>query len=239
MKSKGIRNHELTLRKGLFGAEPWSEDIRASIEETLGIEAYDIYGISELMGPGVAGECEYKQGLHIWEDHYIAEIIDSETGKTLCPGERGELVLTTLSREAMPLIRYRTGDITVLDHEQCACGRSHVRMERVLNRSAEFVIVHGVNIYPRDIADILDKLFEIPIRFQVVVSRGEQGDVMEIRILVSDDMFSDEMRRYRHIETTLKHVMTARLSFEPMVRFVEPTSFPAIDKPYPLVVDER
>ncbi|MBN1293011.1 MAG: phenylacetate--CoA ligase [Candidatus Latescibacteria bacterium] len=239
MKKKGIRSQELTLRKGLFGAEPWSEDVRSKIEQSLGIVAYDIYGISEIMGPGVAGECEYKDGLHVWEDHFIAEIIDPESGNVLGPGEKGELVLTTLTRESMPLIRYKTGDITSLLDKPCKCGRTHTRLSRITSRKTDLIIIRGVNIYIRDIEELLGKMFEIPVRYQLVVSRDDQGDNLEILIEVTGELFTDEMRSYRHKESTIKHVLAGRLSFEPTVRFVEPSHFPPQGEKYPRLVDKR
>ncbi|MHB9028831.1 MAG: phenylacetate--CoA ligase family protein, partial [Candidatus Latescibacterota bacterium] len=198
MSKKDIRSQQLSLTRGLFGAEPWSEEVRARIEESLGIKAYDIYGISELMGPGVAGECECRDGLHIWEDHFLPEIIDPESGAVLEPGKEGELVVTTLTREAMPLIRYRTGDITTLRYEPCACGRPHARIARIRNRKTDFIIVKGVNIYVRDVEDLLKRIFEIPVRYQIVVSRDDEGDTLELLIEVNERLFADELRSYQH-----------------------------------------
>ncbi len=239
MKSRGIRPQELTLKRGLFGAEPWSEDIRRRIEASLGIEAFDIYGISELMGPGVAGECECKNGLHIWEDHFFPEIVDPETGDILGPGDEGELVVTTLTRESMPLVRYRTGDITSITFEPCGCGRSHARVARIGSRKTDLLILHGVNVYLRDVEELLNRLFTIPVRYQLVASRDDQGDTLEVLIEVSDTLFADEMRNFRHMEVMIRHEMAKRLSFEPTVRFVEPSHFPAPGEKYQRVVDRR
>jgi len=239
LKNKGIRKQELTLKCGLFGAEPWSENIRSSIETSLGIEAYDIYGISELMGPGIAGECEYKNGLHIWEDHFIAEIVDPDSGNVLGPGESGELAVTTLTREAMPVIRYRTGDISSLNPEPCACGRNHVRISRILSRKTDIIIIRGVNVYLSDVEELLNKMVKIPLRYQLVASRGDQGDNLEVLIEVTDELFRDEMKIYRHLESTIRHELANRLSFEPTVRFVEPSHFPPPGEKYPRVVDTR
>lgn len=230
---------QLSLRRGLFGAEPWSEEVRARIEEALGISAFDIYGISELMGPGVAGECEHRCGLHIWEDHFLPEIIDPETGAALEPGAEGELVVTTLTRESMPLIRYRTGDITSLTYDRCPCGRTHARLGRIRNRKTDFIIVRGVNIYVRDVDDLFRRMFEIPVRYQLVVARDDQGDNLEVLIEVSERLFADELRSYQHREATIRHELTGRLSFEPTVRFVEPSHFPPPGVKYPRVVDTR
>ena len=239
MEHKDIRKQELTLKCGLFGAEPWSENIRSNIETSLGIEAYDIYGISELMGPGIAGECEYKNGLHLWEDHFIAEIVDPDSGIILGPGESGELVLTTLTREAMPVIRYRTGDISSLNPELCACGRNHVRISRILSHKTDIIIIRGVNVYLSDVEELLNKMVKIPVRYQLVASRDDQGDNLEVLIEVTDELFRDEMKIYRHLESTIRHELANRLSFEPTVRFVEPSHFPPPDEKYPRVVDTR
>ncbi len=225
--------------KGLFGAEPWSEDVRSRIEEALGISAFDIYGISELMGPGVAGECSERKGLHVWEDHFLPEIIDPETGAVLEPGAEGELVVTTLTRESMPLIRYRTGDITSIDRSPCPCGRPHARIARISHRKSDSIIVRGVNIYVRDVDELLKRMFEIPIRYQLVVSRGDQGDNLEVLIEVNDSLFADELRSYQHRESTIRHELSGRLSFEPTVRFVEPSHFPPSGVKYSRVVDTR
>lgn len=245
MEKKGIRPQELSLQRGLFGAEPWSEKIRTRLETGLGIDAYDIYGISELMGPGVAGECEFKNGLHIWEDHFIAEIIDPATGETLRNGEEGELVVTTLTRESMPLIRYRTGDITSLNSDVCKCGRTHARISRIKSRKTDFVIVRGVNIYLNDVDELLKKMFDSPVRYQLVITRGaedSEGDNLEILIEVTEklfDMFSDTMKIYRSKEAAIRHELCGRLSFEPTVRFVEPSHFPPQGDKYPKLVDKR
>lgn len=239
LAEQGIPRNELTLRRGLFGAEPWGEDIRHRIEEGLGIEAYDIYGISELMGPGVAGECDRKNGLHIWEDHFFPEIVDPDTGAQLEPGAEGELVITTLTREAMPLIRYRTGDITTLDVDPCPCGRNHARLRRIKSRITDLLIVRGVNVYRHDIEELLGRLFHVPVRYQLIAVSGPEGDNLEILIEVTDQLFGDEMRRYRHMEATLRHEIAGRLSFEPVVRFVEPSHFPSPGEKYPRILDRR
>ncbi len=242
IQKHGIPSQELSLKRGLFGAEPWSESVRSHIENTLGISAFDIYGISELMGPGVAGECECKCGLHIWEDHFIAEIIDPNSGEILDDGEEGELVVTTLTRESMPLIRYRTGDITSINRDICECGRLHARLARVQSRKTDLIIVQGVNIYLQDIDDLLRKMFHIPVRYQVIATREESGDILEILIEVTEELFglfTDQVKIYRAKEAAIRHELLNRLSFEPIVRFVEPSHFPPTGEKYPKLVDKR
>jgi phenylacetate-CoA ligase len=239
MARMNIENQRLSLKRGLFGAEPWSEEIRGAIENALGITAYDIYGVSELMGPGIAGECEYRCGLHIWEDHFLPEIIDPETGILLEPGVEGELVVTTLIREAMPLIRYRTGDITSLTRERCRCGRHHARLARIGNRKSDRIVVRGVNIFVRDVEELLRRIFEFPVRYQLVVSRSGQGDNLEVLIEVDERLFTDGISSYQHRESAIRHELSGRLSFVPAVRFVEKSHFPPPGEPYPHVVDTR
>ncbi|MCK5733895.1 MAG: phenylacetate--CoA ligase, partial [Candidatus Latescibacteria bacterium] len=172
MKEMGLSPAELSLRVGLFGAEPWTDSMRSQIEERLSIRATDNYGLSEVMGPGVAGECEAKQGLHLFEDHFIAEIVDPDTGEALSVGQTGELVLTTITKEALPLIRYRTGDITRLNIDPCACGRTMARMEKVSGRTDDMLIVQGINVFPSRIESILMEVEGTEPHYQLVVDRS-------------------------------------------------------------------
>lgn len=175
--------HRLNLRVGIFGAEPWSEELRAQIEKKLKIKAIDIYGLSEVMGPGVAVECiEQRDGLHIWEDHFIVEIINPETGEHVENGEQGELVITTLTKEALPLIRYRTGDFTAVNRDPCACGRTHTRIRRLKGRLDDMLIVRGVNVYPSEIENVLLAIPSLSAHYQIVVSREKALDEITVRV---------------------------------------------------------
>ena len=222
----GIDLRELPLRVGVFGAEPWTEEMRAEIERKLGISATNIYGLSEIMGPGVAQECAVaKCGMHISEDHFLPEIIDPVTGQSLPPGSVGELVLTTLTKEAVPLIRYRTRDMTSLDYTPCACGRTHVRMTRILGRSDDMLIIRGVNVFPQQIEAILVDMEGIAPHYEIEVSREGNLDHLEIKVEFSESMFiSDEVRHIQKREARLQKVIRDYLGVTAKVRLVEPQS---------------
>jgi len=177
---------DLKLKMGLFGAEPWSERIRERIENALGIEAFDIYGLTELCGPGVSVECKEHNGLHVWEDHFLVETIDSETGEVLPPGEKGELVFSTLTKTGMPILRYRTRDISVIETEKCACGRTHARMMRVTGRSDDMLIIRGVNVFPSQIEYAIMGFPEIAAQYQIVLDRPEALDVFSVKVELSE-----------------------------------------------------
>ncbi|NLC51092.1 MAG: phenylacetate--CoA ligase, partial [Firmicutes bacterium] len=195
LAEQGIDPHrDLKLKAGIFGAEPWSENMRAEIEKKLGLMALDIYGLSEVIGPGVAMECPAKSGLHIYEDHFIAEIIDPVTGKTLPAGDQGELVLTSLTKEALPVVRYRTRDITALDTGACSCGRTHLRMRKITGRTDDMLIIRGVNVFPSQIESVLLEIGETEPHYQLIVERHGQMDQLEIRVEVSQGLFSDKVR---------------------------------------------
>ena len=189
----GLDLHELPLRAGLFGAEPWSENMRKEIEAKLGIMAIDIYGLSEIIGPGVASECPEQNGLHVFEDHFIVEIIDPATGEVLPPGQKGELVFTSLTKEAFPIVRYRTRDISILYEEPCLCGRTHVRIHRIMGRTDDMLIIRGVNVFPSQIESVLLEIGDIEPHYQLVVDRHDNLDDLEIWIEVSEKLFSDEV----------------------------------------------
>src|SRR5438132_3821965 len=182
LAAEGKNPRELGLRYGMFGAEPWTEGLRASLERVLGCRAYDVYGLSEIIGPGVAGECEAHAGLHIQEDHFLPEVIDPAGGEALEPGREGELVLTTLTKRAMPLVRYRTGDITALTDEPCACGRTSVRMARVRGRSDDMLIIRGVNLYPSEVEGTLLEIEELVPHYQLVVDRRSTLATLEVHV---------------------------------------------------------
>lgn len=202
------------LRVGLFGAEPWSEGLRQRIERDMGISATDNYGLSEVVGPGVSGECELKQGMHIAEDHFIAEVIDPATGKSVPDGEQGELVLTTLRREASPVVRFRTGDLTVINREPCECGRRNARMSKVLGRTDDMLIIRGVNVYPSQVEKALLEVDGIEPHYLRVVNRYGELDSLELWVEVSEGLFSDDTRVMRsfaeRVEAHLKSVLNVR-----------------------------
>ncbi|HEX2909955.1 MAG TPA: phenylacetate--CoA ligase [Chloroflexia bacterium] len=189
MREMGHSKAELKLKYGIFGAEPWTEEIRRKIEDELDLTALDIYGLSEVMGPGVSMECEYKNGLHIWEDHFLPEIIDPNTREPLAEGQVGELVFTSLTKEAFPVIRYRTGDLCALYYEPCECGRTHTRMSKLKGRIDDMIIVRGVNVFPSEVERVLLDFEELAPHYQIVLSRPENLDVVTVMTEVSTDFF--------------------------------------------------
>ena len=215
---------ELSLRVALLGAEPWSEAVREEIEQGLHITALDNYGLSEMIGPGVSVECEEKNGLHIFEDHFIPEVIDPETGETLPDGESGELVLTSIMKEAFPMVRYRTGDITSLDHSPCTCGRTLVRMSRVARRTDDLVIIQGVKVQPSMIESILREIEGAEPHFRLTVDRSGAMDELEVCVEVSQRIFFDEVKKMRGLHEEIQNRLAAALGFSPRVRLVEPES---------------
>jgi phenylacetate-CoA ligase len=235
----GFDFHESRLRVGLFGAEPWSEGIRERIERDTGISATDNYGLSEVLGPGVAGECELKDGMHISEDHFIAEVVDPETGKRLRDGQQGELVLTTLAREAMPVVRFRTGDLTEMWREPCGCGRRNARMRKVLGRTDDMLIIRGVNVYPSQVEKALLQVDGIEPHFLIMVDRRGELDSLEVLVEVSEGLFSDDTRRMREftkrVETHLKSVLNVRVQ----VTLKEPNSIERSPGKAKRIVDRR
>jgi phenylacetate-CoA ligase len=224
MAEKNIKPVELSIGKALFGAEPWSESFRAEIQDQLSISATDNYGLTEVIGPGVSYECTEKKGLHIAEDHFISEIIDPETGTVLEPGQKGELVLTTITKEAYPLIRYRTGDLTRLNYEPCACGRTLVRMNRVFERIDDMIILNGQNMFPSQFGQILIEAIGTEPNFQLIVDKKDNLDELEIQVEVSGDIFSDEMKKLTDLELDIIKEVKDRLDFIPKVTLVEPKS---------------
>jgi len=244
LEEKGITPAELQLRKGLFGAEPWAESFRREIEEKLRISAVDNYGLTEIMGPGVSYECHLKQGLHISEDHFIPEVIDPETGEVLPPGKKGELVITTITKEAYPLIRYRTGDLTRLIREPCPCGRSSIRMERVFERLDDMIILNGMKMFPSQFEQIISESVKPTPSYRLVIDRQGNLDELEIQIEVSKEIFDDEMGKLTDLELKILKVVKGRLDFIPRIRLVEPATLdapPGIDPPMKKkrVIDRR
>jgi phenylacetate-CoA ligase len=238
LASEGIDVKTLFLRVGVFSAEPWSEAVRRELEARLMIRAADAYAVAEALGPGVAGECDARAGLHLQEDHFLGEIVDPATGAVLPAGATGELVLTTLTREAFPLIRYRTGDLTRLEPAACACGRTLVRLARVSGRTDDMVSVRGVHFFPSQLAAILTAVEGTTPRFVLALQREEGQDVLEIRVEVSERTFFDEMRRQRLLVDEIGRRVQEELGLAARVRLVEPR--PAAEGvPAAQVVDER
>jgi len=229
----------LNLRLGLFGGEPWSENMRKEIEGRLYIDALDNYGLSEVIGPGVAAECQYKDGLHLFEDHFIPEIIDPATGNLLPPGEKGELVITTLTKEAFPMIRFRTGDITRLNWQQCDCGRTCIRIEKIMERTDNMLIIKGVSVFPSQIEQVLYEFEGCEPHFQLVVDRKDRMDVLEVLVEVSERIFFDEMKRQRNLLENIKQRLSSVLGVNVDVKLVEPQSIERDLKKYKRIIDKR
>ena len=223
-RRRGFDFSETKLRIGLFGAEPWSEGIRARIERDIGISATDNYGLSEVVGPGVSGECELKEGLHIAEDHFIAEVVDPKTGRRLPDGQEGELVLTTLTREAMPVIRFRTGDLTSITREPCGCGRRNARMSKVLGRTDDMLIIRGVNVYPSWVEKALLEVEGIEPHYLIVVDRHGELDSLEVWVEVSEGLFSDDTRVMREFAGKVEAHLKSALNVRAHVSLKEPNS---------------
>jgi len=239
MAETGVDPKSLYLRVGLFGSEPWSESMRREIEGKLSILATDNYGLSEVIGPGVAGECEFKAGLHLFEDHFVPEVIDPETQEVLPYGEEGELVLTTLTKEAFPLIRYRTGDITSLNPEPCRCGRTLVRMARVSGRTDDMLIIRGVNVYPSQIEQVLLEMEGTEPHYQIIVDRKGALDELEIQVEVSEKMFFDEMKRQHQFVESIQEKLRSTLGLSARVKLVEPKTIVRYEGKAKRVVDKR
>lgn len=219
-ESKGIKPEELGLNIGCFGAEPWSNSMRKRLEDAFGLSAYDSYGLSEMNGPGVAFECREQDGLHIWADHYFSEIVD-EQGEPVNEGERGELVLTPLTKEAMPLLRYRTGDLTYIVDGDCPCGRTHPKMHRILGRADDMIIVRGINVFPSQIEHILMQVPEAGDSYQVVITRDGMLDEMKVRVEMKDELFSGELEDFKHIQSKIQKELMKELGIRTYVDLVE------------------
>jgi phenylacetate-CoA ligase len=239
IEQMGIDPKSLSLKVGLFGGEPWSESMRREIESRLGISATDNYGLSEVIGPGVAGECQHKCGMHISEDAFIAEIIDPDTGESLPPGSVGELVLTSLTKEAFPMVRYRTRDITSLDYGKCACGRTTVRMRKTMGRSDDMLIIKGVNVYPSQIEDVLFAVEGCQPHYQLVVDRQGALDTLEVRIEVTENIFFDEMKMQKAFLDKVARRIDSVLGVGAVVKLVEPNSIPRAEGKAARVIDKR
>jgi len=236
----GVDIKKLKLRVGIFGAEPWSEKMRDEIERQLNIDAIDIFGLSEIIGPGVSIECiEAKRGLHIFEDHFIPEIINPQTGEVLPYGEKGELVFTTITKEAFPLIRYRTRDISVLYPQPCVCGRTHVRMERVSGRSDDMLIIRGVNVFPSQIESVLMNVQGVEPHYLLIVDRQGNLDTLEVRVEVNEKGFSDEVKELQVLGRRIEKDIKDLLGVTAAVKLVEPKSIQRSEGKAQRVIDKR
>jgi phenylacetate-CoA ligase len=235
----GINPSGLSLRYGLFGAEPWSEEMRHEIRDRLGILATDNYGLSEIMGPGIAGECQQCNGLHINEDHFLAEVLDPDTLEPVKPGEIGELVLTTLTKEAFPLIRYRTRDLTRLLPEPCPCGRTFIRMSRVLGRTDDMLIIKGVNVFPSQIESILFSIKGTEPHYKIVIDRQDNEDLMTVMVEVEESFFFDEMKKQNALIQTIRDRLASALGVRVQVRLVEERSLERFNGKGKRVIDNR
>ncbi|MCL2219485.1 MAG: phenylacetate--CoA ligase [Chitinispirillia bacterium] len=238
-KEEGIDFSKLPLRVGFFGAEPWSESMRADIQAKLHIKAYDIFGLTEIIGPGVAAECECQDLLHVFEDHFYPEIINPDTGKPLPDGEKGELVFTTLTKEGTPVIRYRTRDITYLTREPCPCGRTAVRMHRILGRTDDMLIIRGVNIFPSQVEQVLIKMDGVEPHYQLLVERQGTLDCLEVLVEMTEGLFSDELKRLEQKEREIEDKLREALLVHSKVKLVEPKSIPRSEGKAKRIIDKR
>ena len=237
IEEAGLRD-KIKLKAGIFGAEAWSEEMRHDIEKNLGIKAYDIYGLTETSGPGVAFECSEQTGMHINEDHFIAEIIDPETGEVLPEGSKGELVFTAITKEAFPLLRYRTRDICVLTREKCSCGRTHVKMSKPMGRSDDMLIIKGVNVFPSQIETVLLEQ-GYPANYQIIVDRVNHSDTMEVLVEMQPDKFSDSLAAIAEEEKKLVGALKTMLGIYAKVRIVSPKSITRSEGKAVRIIDKR
>jgi len=239
MKEMGVDPASLKLRIGIFGAEPWSENMRREIETKLKIRAIDIYGLSEIVGPGVSCECEQQAGMHVNEDHFIPEIINPETLEPVSPGEIGELVFTTVTKEGIPLIRYRTRDLTRLVYDKCACGRTLVRMEKCMGRSDDMLIIRGVNVFPSQIESVLLDMSETEPHYLLIVEREGTLDILKLMVEVQEQFFSDEIRQLEALRRKITHNIQSTLGISVEVKLVEPKTIERTAGKAKRVIDNR
>lgn len=239
MKEMGVDPKTLKLKYGIFGAEPWSENMRKDLQNKLNVRATDIYGLSEIIGPGVSSECEEQNGLHFFDDHFFPEIIDPETGENLPPDTPGELVITSLTKEACPIIRYRTRDITSLSYKPCSCGRTHVKMARVTGRTDDMLIIRGVNVFPSQIETVLLKVEGTQPHYMIYVRREGQLDALEIHVEVSEEAFSDEVKKLEALEHKIAKELESVLGVSAKIKLVEPKTIQRSEGKAKRVIDER
>ena len=240
IEEMGLKD-QLKLKVGIFGAESWTEEMRAQIEEKLNLKAYDIYGLSEIMGPGVSFECEYQCGMHVNEDHFIPEIIDPDTGEVLPEGEWGELVFTTITKEGFPLIRYRTRDICSLTYEKCKCGRTFVRMRKPQGRTDDMLIIRGVNVFPSQIEEVLLKIGgDVTPNYQIIVDRENNTDTFLVNVEMSEELFSDgSIKKIASVEKSISDKLRSTLGIGPKVCLVNPKSIERSEGKAKRVIDKR
>ena len=239
MEEMGITKDDIKLKAGLFGAEPWTEEMRHEIEEKLGLKALDIYGLTEIIGPGVAFECSEQSGMHINEDHFIAETIDPDTGEVLPEGTKGEIVFTCISKEAFPLLRYRTRDIGILKREKCSCGRTLIKMMKPAGRSDDMLIIRGVNVFPSQVESVLLQLGNTAPYYQLIVDRVNNTDTLEIQVEISPEMFSDTVKSLEDQEKIIKSAVESTLGIAAKIRLVEPKTIQRTEGKAIRVIDKR
>jgi len=237
VKDSLVPREEFKLKKGIFGAEPWTENMRREIESALGIKAYDIYGLTEIIGPGVGSECECQNGTHLWEDHFFPEIIDPETLQSVEPGQQGELVFTSITKEGMPMLRYRTRDLTSLHYEKCACGRTAVRMDRILGRSDDMLIIRGVNVFPSQVESVILEIPEFEPHYLITVDRVNNTDTFELKLEVRPEFYTYESlpKLQKKIAARLHSV----IGLQPEIKIVEPRSIERSMGKAKRVIDKR
>ncbi len=239
MREMGIDTSKIPLKVGIFGAEPWTENMRKEIETRLNIKAHDIYGLSEIMGPGVSMDCEHQNGLHVWEDHFVPEIINPDTGDVLPEKTSGELVFTTLTKQAFPLIRYRTRDISSLNYDVCECGRTSVRMTKPSGRSDDMLIIRGVNVFPSQIESVLLELGETAPHYMIIVDRIDNTDTLEIQVEMSEGLVSDEVKRVEDIKANISRKVESVLGLKAKITLVEAKTIQRSEGKAKRVIDKR
>ncbi len=239
MQEMGITKDDIRLKAGLFGAEPWTEEMRQEIESKLGLKAFDIYGLTEIIGPGVAFECSEQTGMHINEDNFIAETIDPDTGEVLPEGEQGEIVFTCITKEAFPLLRYRTRDIGILKREKCSCGRTLIKMMKPAGRSDDMLIIRGVNVFPSQVESVLLQLGNTAPYYQLIVDRVDNTDTLEIQVEISPEMFSDTVKSLEDQEKIIKNAIDSTLGISAKIRLVEPKTIQRTEGKAVRVIDKR
>lgn len=239
MKEMGVTKDQIKLKAGLFGAEAWTEQMRKEIEDKLGCKAMDIYGLTEITGPGVAFECECQDGMHINEDNFIPEIIDPDTGEVLPYGQQGELVFTCINKEAFPILRYRTKDICVLEREKCSCGRTLIKMRKPRGRTDDMLIIRGVNVFPSQIESVLLSLGDTSPYYQIIIDRKNNTDTFEIQVELPENMISDTVKNIESMEARITEAIHSTLGIKAKIRLVEPKSIPRSEGKAVRVIDKR